>query len=322
MDAYKHLYKPVYPLPVFEEKLQRGGALPYEYTLSKTFLLTREKVVAYIESAVEGEILDVQPISAPRSLCFAVQTEGGKRFVKLFYAKKSPENAYAIANLAYQKMGRGESKLLCVDKKHKLYCSVAEWVEGKPLSVACFEMTEEEKIDCGRALAESLKTLHDLPKYKNTAKISHSGYLKRLRVKMRLAGKTDEQTKALYAFVKKGLKGKERRGVCHTDLHLQNVLCDRDGGRYSLIDTDGLAIGDPWLDFAVLPFCPTALYPVLDTLIKTYFEGEIPKAFWETLAVGASGYALFHLEDERYLKTALALKNSEGYLPPWYNQEK
>ncbi len=317
------LKKPFYALPIADERLQRSrGQKPsIAYAFHKEYVLNADMVGGYLQKAVAQPIVELRQIDAPRSLCFDVRCEEKRLFVKLFYSKKSPVHDYALVKEAYALQGV-ESDCVCVDEKNGVYASVSTFIEGTPLLSACFSMDEKEKEECGKQLAEALKRLHEIEPKNGLAEWSVRKQLGKIRRRVRISFGNNEEAKTLYRFIKKNCKKEGGAGVCHTDLHLNNILCNKEEGKYTLIDIDGLAYGDRWKEFSALTFCPTALYPLLNSAVFHYFDGEVPKEFWISHAVGAAAYALLKEDDPRYLKTAIQLVHAPGFLPVWWEKKK
>ncbi len=79
------------------------------------------------------------------------------------------------------------------------------------------------------------------------------------------------------------LKGRPQ-SYQHGDYHIGNMMIGRDGRLY-IIDFDRSDYGDPWEEFNRIVWCAEKAPPFASGMVDGYFDGRIPPAFWELLAL-------------------------------------
>ncbi len=283
--------------------------------------IAADKIAAAIVRAVGEGLADIVPYPTERSLCFTAEREDGTRlFCKVFYARRSPCAVYRIAGELQAAAGIGEKTVLC-KLRRRVYLSVGPFIGGEPLIRACFAMTEAEKEEAGRQVADALVALHGIPPCRGIQRRSPGMDVAREYYRLKLARTRERAVWDLYRFVKSN-KAVLRTPcvVCHTDLHPNNILCDIAGGAYRLIDYDAMMLSHPWRDFTPLFFCPEPFYPFLKSLLCRYFGGDVPTEFFRVNAVSMAIFALSCRQfDSRYVGLACEVMGAEQHIPAWWN---
>ena len=80
----------------------------------------------------------------------------------------------------------------------------------------------------------------------------------------------------------------------HGDYHIGNLMIDNDG-RIVVIDFNRNEFGDPWEEFNRIVWCAQVAPMFAKGMIDGYFEKDVPKEFWDLLALYISSNALSSL---------------------------
>lgn len=112
------------------------------------------------------------------------------------------------------------------------------------------------------------------------------------------------------------------RPLCyqHGDYHFGNMMVDS-AGILQIIDFDRDDFGDPWEEFNRIVWCAQKSPPFASGMVDGYFDGDIPMAFWQLLALYISGNTLSSVpwaipfgQDE-----VDTMVNQAGEVLNWYN---
>lgn len=71
----------------------------------------------------------------------------------------------------------------------------------------------------------------------------------------------------------------------HGDYHIGNMMIDAAGRQLKIIDFNRSDYGDPWEEFNRIVWCAQASPPFASGMVDGYFDGSVPGAFWELLAL-------------------------------------
>lgn len=77
----------------------------------------------------------------------------------------------------------------------------------------------------------------------------------------------------------------------HGDYHIGNMMIDT-AGRLYIIDFNRSDYGDPWEEFNRIVWCAQKSPPFASGMVDGYFDGSVPDAFWELLALYISSNTL------------------------------
>ncbi len=134
-----------------------------------------------------------------------------------------------------------------------------------------------------------------------------------------------------YIATHRGLLANRPRSFQHGDYHIGNMMLS--AGKLYVIDFNRLDFGDPWEEFNRIVWCAQASPRFASGMVDGYFDGEIPREFWELLALYISSNTLSSLpwavdfgEREIAVMTAQAREVLDWYdgmrnpIPGWYNK--
>lgn len=120
----------------------------------------------------------------------------------------------------------------------------------------------------------------------------------------------------------------------HGDYHIGNMMLDT-AGRLQIIDFNRSDYGDPWEEFNRIVWCAQKSPPFASGMVDGYFDGEVPDAFWELLALYISGNTLSSVywaipfgegEVQTMLEQAKDVlhwyDHMRNPIPLWYNERK
>lgn len=118
----------------------------------------------------------------------------------------------------------------------------------------------------------------------------------------------------------------------HGDYHIGNLMIDNDG-KIVVIDFNRNEFGDPWEEFNRIVWCAQAAPLFAKGMVDGYFGGDVPKEFWDLLALYISSNALSSLpwaipfgQDEIDVMIKLADDILDWYdgmkntVPKWYRK--
>ncbi|MCH5183601.1 MAG: phosphotransferase family protein [Oscillospiraceae bacterium] len=78
----------------------------------------------------------------------------------------------------------------------------------------------------------------------------------------------------------------------HGDYHIGNMMIDTAGQQLKIIDFNRSDYGDPWEEFNRIVWCAQKSPPFASGMVDGYFDGSVPDAFWELLALYIAGNTL------------------------------
>lgn len=80
----------------------------------------------------------------------------------------------------------------------------------------------------------------------------------------------------------------------HGDYHIGNLMIDNDG-KLVVIDFNRNEYGDPWEEFNRIVWCAQAAPLFASGMVDGYFDNDVPKEFWDLLALYISSNTLSSL---------------------------
>lgn len=118
----------------------------------------------------------------------------------------------------------------------------------------------------------------------------------------------------------------------HGDYHIGNMMIDSDGV-LTVIDFDRDDFGDPWEEFNRIVWSAQAAPAFASGMVDGYFDGEVPLAFWQLLAlyicsntIGSLPWAIPFGEEEIQVMRKQAAQVLQWYdgmtnvVPTWYRK--
>ena len=211
------------------------------------------------------------------------------------------------------------------------------WIEGQDLEAVLPELSEEEQYRLGRQAGEILKKIHSIPldekdipnETKKAKKLLQLSRYEESNV--RIHG--DETA---VRFVKENIDSiwKESPVYMHGDYHPGNLIY-MSNGTIGVIDFNRWEIGDPYEEFYKLEsFGIENSIPYCIGQIDAYFNDDIPRQFWITLAVYVAHASLFSIKwaekfgqkdiDGMVKRCRQAFEDYDDFkrvIPKWYSGE-
>lgn len=173
------------------------------------------------------------------------------------------------------------------------------WIEGQDLETVLPELSEREQYRIGRQAGKILKKIHSIPldekdipnETKKAKKLLQLSRYEESNVRI-------DGDEIAIRYVKENIDSiwKENPVYMHGDYHPGNLIYMSDGS-IGVIDFNRWEIGDPYEEFYKLEsFGIENSVPYCIGQIDAYFNGEIPKEFWITLAVYVAHASLFSIK--------------------------
>ena len=109
----------------------------------------------------------------------------------------------------------------------------------------------------------------------------------------------------------------------HGDYHIGNMMIDS-CGVLTVIDFDRDDYGDPWEEFNRIVWCAQASAFFASGMVDGYFDGNVPYAFWQLLALYIASNALSSLPWAISFgdKEITTMKNQAAEVLLWYDDMK
>ena len=212
------------------------------------------------------------------------------------------------------------------------------WIEGRDLEEVLPSLSEEEQYKLGRQAGSILKRIHSIPLDENDIPVTTKRSKKLLQLSayeeshVRIAG--DE---VAIKYVKDNIDRiwREKPVYMHGDFHPGNLIL-MSNGSIGVIDFNRWEIGDPYEEFYKLEsFGIESSIPYCIGQIDAYFNDDIPKEFWITLAVYVAHASLYSIkwaekfgQDEidgmvkRCRRAFVDYNDFKSVIPKWYSAHK
>ncbi len=173
--------------------------------------------------------------------------------------------------------------------------SVQTWIEGRDAEEIVPMLPEETQYRLGCESGEILKKIHSIP-----APDTQEDWEARFNRKMdrKIEGYLNCPIKAEggehfieYINTHRHLIKNRPQTFQHGDYHIGNMMIG-DKGRIYVIDFNRFDFGDPWEEFNRIVWCAQKAPAFASGMLDGYFDGSVPKVFFETLALYISSNAL------------------------------
>lgn len=215
----------------------------------------------------------------------------------------------------------------------KVYMRLS-WIEGDDLDRVIGGLLEKEQYDLGLEAGEILRQIHQMP-VKNEDQIRtqyQQKILERIDTYQRSDLRVDGDEKAI-KFIEAHIHLIEEKTKVykHGDFHVGNLILTK-GGRIGVIDFNRWKCGEKYEEFyKVQSFDVEKSILFSRGQIDGYFKGDVPKEFWDILAVYVA-YASLHsiiwakpfgkkdiqAMQKRCLKAFEDYNYFESVVPSWY----
>lgn len=173
--------------------------------------------------------------------------------------------------------------------------SVQTWIEGQDAEETVPLMTKDRQYAYGLDAGRILKRIHSIP-----APDGQEAWETRFNRKMdrKIEGYLACPIKAEggenfinYINSHRRLIRNRPQTFQHGDYHIGNMMIGSDGALY-VIDFNRFDFGDPWEEFNRIVWCGQKAPAFACGMLDGYFDGNVPEAFFETLALYISSNAL------------------------------
>lgn len=208
------------------------------------------------------------------------------------------------------------------------------WVEGEDLELALPKLSENKQYKLGREAGAILRKIHNLEVPHDELPFETKIPKKKAQIQRYIESNVRILDDGIALnFIHKNIdKIWSKKPVYqHGDFHPGNLILAPDG-KIGVIDFNRWEIGDPYEEFYKLESFGTEVsIPYCRGQIDKYFEENIPRDFWDILAVYVAHAALFSIKwaekfgqkdidsmVERCKKTFEHYNNFNRSIPSWY----
>ena len=228
---------------------------------------------------------------------YCITDETGKRFL----LRISERTAYDAKQSEFMMMQRVASLgiPMCLPLefgvcKEGVY-AVQSWIDGESAEDVIPRLSNKEQYGYGLEAGRILRKIHSIP-----APDSQEDWAVRFNRKMDTKIRNYElcpikcpngQAFIDYIEANRHLLNGRPQTYQHGDYHIGNMMIDRNG-QLVIIDFNRNDYGDPWEEFNRIVWCAQKSPLFASGMVDGYFDGDVPKAFWELLALYISSNTL------------------------------
>ncbi len=176
--------------------------------------------------------------------------------------------------------------------------SLQEWIEGNDAEEVMDSFSEKEKYAYGYEAGMILNKMHSIEAPEDTGDWE-SFFNQKASRKIENYQKCPlkyENGDAFITYIEENRHLLKNRPMTyqHGDYHVGNMMIDNKG-KLKIIDFNRSDYGDPWEEFNRIVWCVQAS-PLFSTgMVDGYFNGNVPKEFWDLLALYISSNTLSSL---------------------------
>ncbi len=233
--------------------------------------------------------------SGDRKYC-ATAPDGTKYFLRIAPPEKAERTRLAFA---YQKRVQALGVPMCEpielgEGPDGGVYTVQSWIEGVSAEETVPQMPPEEQYRLGVESGGLLKRIHSVPAPPD-APDWEPRFNAKMDAKIRKYRECPIQVPGAECFIdcieqnRALLRG---RPQCfqHGDYHVGNMMLRQ--GKLVIIDFDRCDFGDPWEEFNRIVWCAQASPRFASGMVDGYFDGGVPREFWQLLALYISSNTL------------------------------
>lgn len=173
--------------------------------------------------------------------------------------------------------------------------SIQKWIEGVNADSVITTLPEDQQYAYGLDAGKMLRMIHSIPA-PETQEAWEIRFNRKMDLKIQKYRECPikyENGQAFIDFINENRHLlKDRPQVYqHGDYHIGNMIIDT-AGKLNIIDFDRNDYGDPWEEFNRIVWCAQKSPLFASGMVKGYFEGDVPLAFWKLLALYISSNTL------------------------------
>ena len=176
--------------------------------------------------------------------------------------------------------------------------SLQGWIDGKDAEEAIISLSDKQVYAYGFEAGKILRKLHSIPAPEGIG-CWEDFFNKKMNRKIENYNNCPlkyEGGEAFIAYIEEHrhlLKGRPMT-YQHGDFHIGNLMIDNKG-KLVVIDFNRNEYGDPWEEFNRIVWCAQSAPLFATGMIDGYFDGDVPKSFWDLLALYISSNTLSSL---------------------------
>ena len=173
--------------------------------------------------------------------------------------------------------------------------AIQSWIDGESAEDVIPRLSNKEQYGYGFEAGRILRKIHSI-----SAPDSQEDWAVRFNRKMDIKIRNYElcpikcpngQAFIDYIEANRHLLNGRPQTYQHGDYHIGNMMIDRYGQLF-IIDFNRNDYGDPWEEFNRIVWCAQKSPRFASGMVDGYFDGDVPKAFWELLALYISSNTL------------------------------
>lgn len=162
------------------------------------------------------------------------------------------------------------------------------WVEGQPAEELLPSLSVAQQRRAGEQAGAILRQLHARPAPEGTPDWAER-FGAKMRRKVELYRACPHSLPSCddferYVLDNAALLNGRPSTFQHGDYHVGNMVLDAQG-RLGVVDFDRMDWGDPWEELNRITWCVESSPAFASAMLRAYFGGEVPDAFWPLLAL-------------------------------------
>lgn len=176
--------------------------------------------------------------------------------------------------------------------------SLQSWIEGKDTEEILPSLTDKEVYDYGYEAGVILKKMHSIKAPEGVGEWE-SFFNQKMNRKIENYQKCPlkyEDGDLFITFIEEHRHLLKNRPLTyqHGDYHIGNLMIDNKG-KLVVIDFNRNEYGDPWEEFNRIVWCAQAAPLFATGMVDGYFDSNVPREFWDLLALYISSNTLSSL---------------------------